>query len=194
MRARLRGAQNLVIMRSRGNEDPWLAICTHLQRLRQEFTFTSEDQAFFRSAGTPHPTLQELSSGEEEQMGGGGGGGGYQRAEPRGTAVVCSGCGQQTTVPFERVAIGRCTAGIAIRRKRRRRRREQQPRPRAQLGKNRIVSDDARRGQRGVRACALPRAVIFRPRLSFLRGGGSRWTRVGGRLRRLAASSRPVSS
>ena len=32
---------------------------------------------------------------------GGGGGGGYQRSASQGTSVICSGCGQQTTVPFE---------------------------------------------------------------------------------------------
>ena len=31
----------------------------------------------------------------------GGGGGGYSSRATTGTAVVCSGCGQQTTVPFE---------------------------------------------------------------------------------------------
>ena len=31
----------------------------------------------------------------------GGGGGGYSARATTGTAVVCSGCGQQTTVPFE---------------------------------------------------------------------------------------------
>ena len=66
----------------------------------QEFTFTSEDQAFFQERGYTAPKrCKSCRQAKKTQMGGGGGG--YQRAEPRGTAVVCSGCGQQTTVPFE---------------------------------------------------------------------------------------------
>lgn len=67
----------------------------------QEFTFTSEDQAFFQERGyTPPKRCKPCRQAKKNEQAGGGGGG-YQRAEPRGTAVICSGCGQQTTVPFE---------------------------------------------------------------------------------------------
>jgi CxxC-x17-CxxC domain-containing protein len=70
----------------------------------REFTFTSDDQAFFRDRGysTPKRCKPCRQAKKNEQMGGGGGGGGgFRSASPQGTAVVCSGCGQQTTVPFE---------------------------------------------------------------------------------------------
>ncbi|HEX3662742.1 MAG TPA: CxxC-x17-CxxC domain-containing protein [Acidobacteriaceae bacterium] len=69
----------------------------------REFTFTSEDQAFFQERGYSAPKRCKncrQARKNEQGGGGGGGGGGYQR-ESRGTAVICSGCGQQTTVPFE---------------------------------------------------------------------------------------------
>jgi len=72
----------------------------------QEFTFTAEDQAFFSERGysTPKRCKPCRQAKKNEQAGGGGGGyqgggGGYQ-GESQGTSVVCSGCGQQTTVPF----------------------------------------------------------------------------------------------
>jgi CxxC-x17-CxxC domain-containing protein len=70
----------------------------------REFTFTSEDQSFFRERGysTPKRCKPCRQAKKNEQGGGGaGGGGGYRAAPATGTAVVCSGCGQQTTVPFE---------------------------------------------------------------------------------------------
>ena len=71
----------------------------------QEFTFTSEDQEFFRERGysTPKRCKPCRQAKKNEQASGGGyhtNGGGYQ-SESRGTGVNCSGCGQQTTVPFE---------------------------------------------------------------------------------------------
>ncbi len=65
----------------------------------QSFTFTSEDQAFFNERGysTPKRCKQCRQAKKQEQSGGGG----YQRSESRGTSVICAGCGQQTTVPFE---------------------------------------------------------------------------------------------
>ena len=70
----------------------------------QEFTFTSEDQEFFRERGysTPKRCKPCRQAKKNEQAGGGyhANGGGYQ-SESRGTSVTCSGCGQQTTVPFE---------------------------------------------------------------------------------------------
>jgi CxxC-x17-CxxC domain-containing protein len=68
----------------------------------QVFTFTAEDQSFFQERGYSAPKrCKPCRQAKKNEQGGGGGGGGYQRSESRGTAVVCSGCGQQTTVPFE---------------------------------------------------------------------------------------------
>lgn len=68
----------------------------------QEFTFTAEDQAFFRERGYSAPKrCKACRQARKNEQGGGGGGGGYQRSQSTGTAVICSGCGQQTTVPFE---------------------------------------------------------------------------------------------
>jgi CxxC-x17-CxxC domain-containing protein len=65
----------------------------------QEFTFTSEDQAFFQERGYSAPKRCKACrmAKKNEQ----GGGGGYGRRESQGTTVTCSGCGKQTTVPFE---------------------------------------------------------------------------------------------
>jgi len=64
----------------------------------QSFSFTTEDQAFFTERGysAPKRCKQCRQAKKQEQSGGG-----YQRSESRGTSVICSGCGQQTTVPFE---------------------------------------------------------------------------------------------
>src|SRR5580658_8005538 len=69
----------------------------------QSFTFTAEDQAFFRERGYSAPKRCKScrQAKKQEQQGGGGGGGGYHRSESQGTTVTCSQCGQQTTVPFE---------------------------------------------------------------------------------------------
>jgi len=75
----------------------------------QSFTFTSEDQEFFRDRGYSAPKRCKAcrAAKKNEQSGGGGGGygggggGGYQRSATQETSVICSGCGQQTTVPFE---------------------------------------------------------------------------------------------
>ena len=67
----------------------------------REFTFTSEDQAFFQERGYSAPKRCKNCRQARKNEQGGGGGGGYQRSESRGTSVICSGCGQQTTVPFE---------------------------------------------------------------------------------------------
>ena len=65
----------------------------------QEFTFSSEDQAFFQERGYSAPkrckTCRQAKKNEQ------GGGGGYYRSESQGTTVTCSACGKQTTVPFE---------------------------------------------------------------------------------------------
>ena len=65
----------------------------------QEFTFSSEDQEFFRERGYSAPKRCKpcRQAKKNEQTGGGG----YQRNESQGTTVTCSGCGKQTTVPFE---------------------------------------------------------------------------------------------
>src|SRR5581483_11223052 len=91
----------------------------------QEFTFTSEDQAFFQERGYSAPKrCKPCRQAKKNEQGGGGGysgggyggGGGYQQS--RGTAVVCSGCGQQTTVPFEPSGTVRCIAVTATRHRR----------------------------------------------------------------------------
>ena len=68
----------------------------------QSFTFTSEDQDFFRDRGYSAPKrCKACRQAKKNEQTGGGGGGGYQRSSSQGTSVICSGCGQQTTVPFE---------------------------------------------------------------------------------------------
>jgi CxxC-x17-CxxC domain-containing protein len=66
----------------------------------QEFTFSNEDQAFFRERGysTPKRCKACRQAKKNEQAGGGGF---SRRSESQSTAVTCSGCGKQTTVPFE---------------------------------------------------------------------------------------------
>jgi CxxC-x17-CxxC domain-containing protein len=68
----------------------------------QDFTFTAADQAFFQERGysTPKRCKPCRMAKKNDQMGGGGGGG-YRSAPSQGTPVICSGCGQPTTVPFE---------------------------------------------------------------------------------------------
>jgi CxxC-x17-CxxC domain-containing protein len=66
----------------------------------QDFTFTAADQAFFQERGYSTPkrckTCRQAKKNDQ-----GGGGGGYRSAPAQGTPVICSGCGQPTTVPFE---------------------------------------------------------------------------------------------
>ena len=66
----------------------------------REFTFTAADQTFFQERGysTPKRCKPCRQAKKADQAGGGGG---YTARATTGTAVVCSGCGQQTTVPFE---------------------------------------------------------------------------------------------
>ncbi|HEX3436909.1 MAG TPA: CxxC-x17-CxxC domain-containing protein [Pseudacidobacterium sp.] len=66
----------------------------------QEFTFTADDQAFFQERGysTPKRCKPCRQAKKNEQHGGGGG---YRQSFSQGTSVICAGCGQQTTVPFE---------------------------------------------------------------------------------------------
>ena len=65
----------------------------------QEFTFTSEDQAFFQERGYSAPKRCKVcrQAKKNEQVSGGG----YYRTQSQGTTVICSACGKQTTVPFE---------------------------------------------------------------------------------------------
>jgi CxxC-x17-CxxC domain-containing protein len=67
----------------------------------QTFTFTSDDQQFFRERGYSTPKRCKPCRQAKKNESGGGGGGGYQRSASQGTSVICAGCGQQTTVPFE---------------------------------------------------------------------------------------------
>lgn len=65
----------------------------------QEFTFTSADQAFFQERGysTPKRCKPCRMAKKNDQ-----GGSGYRSSAPSSaTPVICSGCGQPTTVPFE---------------------------------------------------------------------------------------------
>ena len=67
----------------------------------QNFTFTAEDQEFFRERGYSAPKRCKTCRQAKKNEQAGGGGGGYHRNAAQSTAVTCSGCGQQTTVPFE---------------------------------------------------------------------------------------------
>ena len=64
----------------------------------QDFTFTAADQAFFQERGYSTPkrckTCRQAKKNDQ-------GGSGYRSAPAQGTPVICSGCGQPTTVPFE---------------------------------------------------------------------------------------------
>jgi CxxC-x17-CxxC domain-containing protein len=64
----------------------------------QDFTFTAADQAFFQERGysTPKRCKPCRIAKKNDQ-----GGSGYRSAPAQGTPVICSGCGQPTTVPFE---------------------------------------------------------------------------------------------
>jgi CxxC-x17-CxxC domain-containing protein len=66
----------------------------------QDFTFTAADQQFFQERGysTPKRCKPCRQAKKNDQ---GGGGSGYRSAPSQGTPVICSGCGQPTTVPFE---------------------------------------------------------------------------------------------
>jgi len=64
----------------------------------QDFTFTAADQTFFQERGysTPKRCKSCRQAKKNDQ-----GGSGYRSAPAQGTPVICSGCGQPTTVPFE---------------------------------------------------------------------------------------------
>jgi CxxC-x17-CxxC domain-containing protein len=64
----------------------------------QEFTFSAADQTFFQERGysTPKRCKPCRMAKKNDQ-----GGSGYRSAPAQGTPVICSGCGQPTTVPFE---------------------------------------------------------------------------------------------
>lgn len=67
----------------------------------QVFTFSADDQQFFRDRGYSTPKRCKPCRQAKKNEQSGGGGGGFQRSSSQGTSVICSGCGQQTTVPFE---------------------------------------------------------------------------------------------
>jgi CxxC-x17-CxxC domain-containing protein len=67
----------------------------------QSFTFSADDQEFFRERGFSAPKRCKTCRQAKKNEQSGGGGGGYQRSSSQSTSVICSGCGQQTTVPFE---------------------------------------------------------------------------------------------
>jgi len=64
----------------------------------QDFTFTAADQAFFSERGysTPKRCKNCRMAKKNSQ-----GDSGHRSAPMQGTPVICSGCGQPTTVPFE---------------------------------------------------------------------------------------------
>jgi CxxC-x17-CxxC domain-containing protein len=64
----------------------------------QEFTFSAADQAFYQERGysTPKRCRNCRQAKKNDQ-----GGSGHRSASSQGTPVICSGCGQPTTVPFE---------------------------------------------------------------------------------------------
>ena len=81
--------------------DPWPEIFNlTCSDCGQDFTFTAADQAFFQERGysTPKRCKPCRMAKKNDQ---GGGGSGYRSAPAQGTPVICSGCGQPTTVPFE---------------------------------------------------------------------------------------------
>ncbi len=65
----------------------------------QEFTFSSDDQAFFQERGYSAPKRCKgcRQAKKNEQ----GGGAGHYRSGSQATPATCSECGKQTTVPFE---------------------------------------------------------------------------------------------
>lgn len=67
----------------------------------QDFTFTAADQAFFHERGFSTPKRCKPCRMAKKNDQAGGGGGGYRASSPQATPVICSGCGQPTTVPFE---------------------------------------------------------------------------------------------
>ncbi len=68
------------------------------------FTFSAEDQEFYNQKGysTPKRCPECRAAKKAQSRGGGGGGrGGFNRGPRPQFEVTCSGCGCQTTVPFE---------------------------------------------------------------------------------------------
>jgi len=65
----------------------------------QEFTFTAADQAFFQERG--YSTPKRCKNCRQAKKNSHGGESGFRSAPAQGTPVICSGCGQPTTVPFE---------------------------------------------------------------------------------------------
>lgn len=64
----------------------------------QEFTFTAADQAFFQERGYSTPKrCKNCRMAKKNDHGGGH----RSSSSSQGTPVICSGCGQTTTVPFE---------------------------------------------------------------------------------------------
>ena len=64
----------------------------------QDFTFTAADQTFFQERGYSTPKrCKNCRQAKKSDSGGSG----YRSGSAQGTPVICSGCGQPTTVPFE---------------------------------------------------------------------------------------------
>lgn len=64
----------------------------------QEFTFSSDDQAFFQERGYSAP--KRCKTCRQAKKNDSGGGGYNRRNESQSTTVRCSACGKETTVPF----------------------------------------------------------------------------------------------
>ena len=64
----------------------------------QDFIFTAADQAFFQERGYSTPKRCKTCRMAKKS---GQGNSGYRSNQSQGTSVICSGCGQPTTVPFE---------------------------------------------------------------------------------------------
>ena len=65
----------------------------------RDFTFTAADQQFFQERG--YSTPKRCKSCRQARKSDQGGGSGYRSSSTQGSPVICSGCGQPTTVPFE---------------------------------------------------------------------------------------------
>src|SRR6201999_3017582 len=74
----------------------------------QEFVFTAGEQHFYQERGYSSPRrcrpcrqAKQNTAGHGHSHSGGGYGGGGGTGASTGSTVVCAGCGQTTTVPFE---------------------------------------------------------------------------------------------
>ena len=81
----------------------------------QSFTFTAEDQEFFRERGYSAPKRCKTCRQAKKNEQSGGGGGGYHRSAPQSTSVICSGWDSRPPFHSSPEAIAPCIARIAFR-------------------------------------------------------------------------------